>query len=203
MTPRRRSTRPAGLHWPALAGAVLQLLPVGAASQGLSAPGSVATVQVAPQPALPEPQLLALLLVNLARFSERSDGSARKPEMLVCTVGVGVGGLAIDTLTSRKAGGRPVRHRAVGGMADDMDCQLLFIAAGERRRLGMLLRESSSAGVLTVSDAPGFVDAGGMVQLEAVGDRFVFDINLAALRAAGLRLPPGVLSLARRVIGAE
>ena len=203
MTPRRPFARPAGLHWRALAGAFLQLSPVVAASQGLPAPGAAATVQLAPQPALAEPQLLSLLLVNLARFSERADGSARKPELLVCTVGVGVGGLAIDTLTSYKAGGRPIRHRAVASLADDKDCQLLFIAAGERRRLAMLLRDTSSIGVLTVSNAPGFVDAGGMVQLEAAGDRFVFDVNLAALRAAGLRLPPGVLSLARQVTGTE
>ena len=187
--------------WPALARRVLTLQPLTAPAQ--TAPGASATVQVAPQPVLPKPQLLALLLVNLARYAERADGVDRRPEVLVCTVGVGVGGLAIDMLTSRQARGRPIRHLALSDLSGSGDCELVFIADSEGPRLPLLLQKGPGHGVLTVSTAAGFLDAGGMVQLEAMGERFVFDINLAALRAARLRLPPGVLSLARRVVGTD
>jgi hypothetical protein len=46
---------------------------------------------------------------------------------------------------------------------------------------------------------PGFLAAGGMVELVIDSDAVRFDVNLRALREQHIRLPAKVLSLARQV----
>jgi len=55
------------------------------------------------------------------------------------------------------------------------------------------------APALTVGDVPGFVAAGGMIELVIDNDSVRFDVNLAALRQQRIRLPSQVLKLARQV----
>ncbi len=50
---------------------------------------------------------------------------------------------------------------------------------------------------LTVGDKPGFIAAGGMVELVIDNDSVRFDVNLVALREKRIRLSAQVLKLAR------
>jgi hypothetical protein len=52
---------------------------------------------------------------------------------------------------------------------------------------------------LTVGDVPGFLAAGGMIELLIDNDTVRFDVNLSALRGKNIRLPSQVLKLARQV----
>jgi hypothetical protein len=67
--------------------------------------------------------------------------------------------------------------------------------------MGRLLSAVDAGAVLTISDAQGFVDQGGVIELVESGDRFEFDINLGAAQRAGLRLSSQLLKLGRRVHG--
>lgn len=62
-----------------------------------------------------------------------------------------------------------------------------------------MLRALGQTPVLTVSDAPGFVQAGGMIGLKLRGGRIGFDINHGAARATGLVLSSQLLKLADEV----
>jgi hypothetical protein len=53
--------------------------------------------------------------------------------------------------------------------------------------------------ILTVSDAPGFVNRGGMIEFVLDSNRVRFEINLAAARAAGLNLSSELLRVATAV----
>ena len=55
------------------------------------------------------------------------------------------------------------------------------------------------APALTVGDVPGFLAAGGMIELLIDNDSVRFDVNLVALRGQHIRLPAQVLKLARQV----
>jgi len=55
--------------------------------------------------------------------------------------------------------------------------------------------------VLTVSDAAGFLDAGGMIQFLNENDRVRFAINTDATTRAKLKVSSKLLSLARPVGG--
>ena len=53
--------------------------------------------------------------------------------------------------------------------------------------------------VFTVSDAPDFAQAGGMVELFREGDRMRIAVNIDAIERARIRLSSRVLALARIV----
>lgn len=66
-------------------------------------------------------------------------------------------------------------------------------AADEIRELPLLADKP----VLTVSNAPGFIAAGGMIELVSAADHIVFAANPAAIAAAHLVVSSKVLKLAR------
>jgi YfiR/HmsC-like len=79
-------------------------------------------------------------------------------------------------------------------------CQMVFIAAGERDRIGEILQVLGRSSVLTVSDMPDFVDRGGMISLLLDEKKVRFEVNLFAVEQAGLKMSSQLLKLARRVI---
>lgn len=79
-------------------------------------------------------------------------------------------------------------------------CQVLFLPAGVRARRA-ILQQVAKLPILTVSDAPQFLDDGGIVQLSLVDKRVRFEINVAAADRAGLRLNSQLLRLAVSVRG--
>jgi hypothetical protein len=81
-------------------------------------------------------------------------------------------------------------------------CHVVFIgdAVGSATREEML-RSLGTRPVLSMSDHPTFLDAGGMVQLRIVNDRLRFEINLGPAQRNGLRVSSRLLQLATRVIG--
>ena len=76
------------------------------------------------------------------------------------------------------------------------DCNILFIAASERRRMPALLSAVASAGVLTVGDTAEFSALGGVIGLQLDGERIRLKVNLPAAEKAKVRISSRVLSLA-------
>jgi hypothetical protein len=76
-------------------------------------------------------------------------------------------------------------------------CDLLYIHSSYDT--WRVLLDRMGGAVLTVGDVPGFLAAGGMVELVIDSDAVRFDVNLKALRRKRIRLPAQVLSLARQV----
>jgi hypothetical protein len=54
--------------------------------------------------------------------------------------------------------------------------------------------------VLTVGDAPDFLERGGMIQFVLVANRVRFEVNLDAAREAGLQLSAELLKVAAKVV---
>jgi hypothetical protein len=54
----------------------------------------------------------------------------------------------------------------------------------------------NKAGVLTVSDMPGFLDHEGMIQFTLVGNRVRFEVNLDSVQSGGLTLSSELLKVA-------
>jgi hypothetical protein len=82
-------------------------------------------------------------------------------------------------------------------------CDMLFVAASEKRRFAEILEATKGAPVLTVSDEDGFMDAGGMMELIVVGDRVRWEINKVAITAGGLVASSQLYRSALRVTGAS
>jgi hypothetical protein len=77
---------------------------------------------------------------------------------------------------------------------------MLYVSASERQKLARLLRAlaKSPREMLTVSDLPGFVDQGGMVQLFFDEENTIhFALNVDQARQAGLQFKAQLRQLAR------
>ncbi len=109
-----------------------------------------------------------------------------------------------DTIRAKTAGSRPVKVRRLRWTNDKdraalKSCQVLFISASERHRLGEVLAELTEQPVLLVSDIPDFASVGGMIGLVLEKGNIVFEINVVSVERAGLRAQSKLLRLARIV----
>ena len=147
-----------------------------------------------------EYQVKAAILYNLAKFVEwPADAFANATQPLaICVVGLDpFGALLDDALRGHLVSGRAATVKRL----DDVkaDCHVLFVAASERRRLAAIIDQIGQASVLTVSDAEGFTDVGGIIGLSVDGERVRFDINTAGAERARLRLSARLMALASAV----
>jgi hypothetical protein len=76
---------------------------------------------------------------------------------------------------------------------------VVFISQSEEGRARKILPALAKAGVLTVSDMPGFLDHGGMIQFTFSGNRIRFEVNLDAAQEAQLTLSSELLKVASAV----
>lgn len=78
-------------------------------------------------------------------------------------------------------------------------CDLLFVDSSLQRGTLRGVETAGLAPTLTVGAVDGFISRGGMVEIVNVNDTLRFDVNLPALRRAGLSLNSQALKLARQV----
>ena len=151
-----------------------------------------------------EYQLKAVFLLNFARYVEWPAESLRNTGRIeLCVLGRDPFGEALEAIAGKQAQDREVSVRLLAMPQQAAECQLLFLAGSEERRMHAALRELASLPVLTVSDIDGFADAGGGIGFATVDDRVRFDINAAALQQASLKASAQLMRIARRVIGLE
>jgi hypothetical protein len=78
-------------------------------------------------------------------------------------------------------------------------CHMVYVAYDDSARRRAVLDELRSKPVLTVGDAPEFLDEGGIIRLLA-GERIEMSINLDQARASSLAIPAKMLEVARDVL---
>lgn len=76
---------------------------------------------------------------------------------------------------------------------------MAFLGASEEDRFEELFERAAKAGALTVGDVDGFVERGGMIELDTVGQRIGLRVNPEAVEGAGLQISSHLLKLARIV----
>jgi hypothetical protein len=79
-------------------------------------------------------------------------------------------------------------------------CHLLFICQSEQKQVGDIIEIVRNSSVLTVADADGFIEAGGIINLFTEDNKIRFDINQGAAEKAGLKIRSQLLRLAKRVV---
>jgi hypothetical protein len=156
------------------------------------------------QDSLSEYQIKAAYLFNFLKFAEYPNESFA--DLLAPTV-IGVigedpfGSALPQVVIGKSVHSRDLVIRIYRAGEDLRGAQILFIRAWERKGLPMILSSLRGSSVLTVSDAAGFLDAGGMIQFLSKNGRVRFAINAAATSQAKLKLSSKLLSLARVVGG--
>ena len=144
---------------------------------------------------LPEHQLKAKVLLQALLFVEWPAQAATGP-LPLCLVDPPPFAQALRPLAGQSLNGRPLELRDAGGGVAPWASSCRVVVAGPQA-LG--LPGGPPPGVLVVSDSEGALRRGAMLNLQLEQGRVVFDINLAATRAAGLDISARLLRLARFV----
>lgn len=107
---------------------------------------------------------------------------------------------AIDAIQGQPAKDKSMRVIVYhsGLIADEAlhNCRAAYISASEAQRLPALLNSLRPFPILTISDIPGFSGRGGMITLVKSGEHIKFEINLGAIKQAGLAISSKIIELA-------
>jgi hypothetical protein len=156
----------------------------------------------AQQPKVSEYQVKATYLYNFGRFVHwPPNATATKGDSFsVCVLGQDPFGPTLDsTLAGETLDGKPLAVKRISTPRDAGECRILFVSSTEEHHLKEILAATDQAGVLTVSDIPGFSRRGGMIQFVMEGDRVRFEINLTTAESAKLVLSSELLKVATAV----
>ena len=163
-----------------------------------------APIRIQAQSDLTEYQVKSAYLFNFLKFVEFPNESFADPlaPLVIGVVGEDPFGSALSQVVIGKTvQGRDLVIHVYRADEDLRGAHILFINASERKRFPMILSSLRGASVLTVSDAAGFLDAGGMIQFLNENQRVRFAINTDATARAHLKMSSKLLSLARPVGG--
>lgn len=145
----------------------------------------------------------AAFLFHFAQFVEwpaEAFADANSP-LTYCTIGDPFGGALDESVNGKSIGNRRLQVKHVKELEQIAGCQVLFIAAGEKKRHGEELAMASKRPVLTVGETDGFATEGGIIGFSREQNKIRFDINLDAAGKAQLKISAKLLSLAKTVIG--
>lgn len=150
----------------------------------------------------PEPRLKAAYVFNFAKFTHWPASADGFNPLTLCLLGRSPVAEALEQDAARvRIGQRPLQVSYVRLPGDLSACDLLYVSELDMSRARRLLGALAEWPILTISDIQGYAQEGGMIELRVVDSRLRFEIDLAAVRAAGLRLEPNLLKLATQVHG--
>ena len=170
---------------------------VSAAALALMAVASL--LQAAP---LQEYQVKAVFLFNFTQFVDwpaAAFNDASEP-IAICVLGKDpFGSYLDDAVRGERVDNRPLVVRRYM-RSDELDsCRILFISQSEAGQLDTIIAHARAMRALTVSDARGFGEHGGMVGFVTEDNRVRLRINLDAAKAAGLTISSKLLRVAELV----
>lgn len=152
---------------------------------------------------LSEAQVKAAYLYNFAKFVEwPAQVPPDNSEILLCVVGNNALEGALEALNGRNIGERQLRvvQQNYANLAFT-GCHLLYIGNTEQAHFLVILTALGNAPTLTLSDIEDFAGKGGGIGLVVRDNKVVFEVNLEAIRKAGLHLPGQLLNIATYVYG--
>ena len=149
--------------------------------------------------ALQEYQVKAVFLFNFTQFVDwpASAFADRAGPLAICILGDDPFGAYLDdAVRGEHVDSRALVVRRLTRAEDAGNCQILYISRSEAGRLDAIMPRVSALRALTVSDARGFGDRGGMIGFVTEDNRVRLRINLDAVRAAGLTISSKLLRVA-------
>lgn len=148
-----------------------------------------------------EPDVKAAFLYNFTRFVEWPSAANPSQPFRLCVV-------ATDDVL-RHAIERTVAGEQVGGrrlvvvepaLRELSACQIVFVGRNAGAGLQRILAAVRDQPVLTVSDAAGFVEQGGVIGFVLENNRVRFDVNVASAERARLKISANLLRVAKSIV---
>ena len=118
----------------------------------------------------------------------------------ICVLGRDPFAATLDsTITGESIAGKRLAAIRIASPQQASQCRILFISSSEQNHLKSVVTALEKLPVLTVSDIPGFIDRGGMIQFVLDNGRVRFAVNQTAAEQAGLNLSSQLLKVAYSV----
>jgi hypothetical protein len=140
-----------------------------------------------------EYKVKAAFVYNLTKYIEWPQPSKG---LTIGFVGKGpIGELLRQMLEGKNTDSGPIQVLLSPSDEELVRCNLLFIAYASPKEIHGVLEKVRDKGILTVGDAEGFANQGGMVGLVRIEDRVQVQINLEATQAARFKISSRLLNV--------
>jgi YfiR/HmsC-like len=142
-------------------------------------------------------------IYNFAKFVDWPSAAFAQPDspIVIGILGTDPFGNLIDRIIENKkigARGLVVKRLKWGTDLKDLkECKILFVGTSEKAHLDDLLQIVKTLPILTVGEAPGFAERGGVIRFVLEDNRVRFEINVEAAHQADLTISSRLLTLAR------
>jgi len=173
-----------------------------------------------------EYRIKAAFVYNFLKFVEggrfvvpevKKKDSDANDAIVIGVLGTPPSRIAFEEFKAKKVGARPLQVRGFKGLGQltgedgnvpsvhpDLDairrCHVLFFCPSEKSFLTPLLSSLRDSDILTVGDVPGFLEAGGVINLFIEDKKVRFEVNLAAAARARLTIRSSLLRMAARTV---
>lgn len=139
----------------------------------------------------------AAFVLKLVNFVQWPDDASQHGDLVVGFIGADETSDSLQRLASGKSvNGRKIVVRRLGHDGDLRSCHVIFVGASERKNIPAVLERLRGTSVLTVGEADGFGQHGGIVNLLLNEGRIRFEVNPHAAERAHLQISSRLLSLA-------
>lgn len=149
-----------------------------------------------------EYKIKAAFLYNFAKFVDWPPQAFKTPHdpFLICVLGRNPFGDALkEVIRGKSIEGRPFEFRDVRNASEASGCQILFVGSEEGRRFHSILQGPKALGILTVGEAQGFAESGGVINFIRDDGHVHFEINVDAAEQEQLHISSKLLGLAEIV----
>jgi hypothetical protein len=142
-------------------------------------------------------QVKAAFIYHFATFVEWPPAAGDRDAFRVAVLGDDAVAAELEqSLPGREIAGRAMQVQRLATLDELNDADMLFIGAEYNHSLKKLISQVGDRAVLVVTDAPGALDDGSMINFQVVDRRVRFEISLTAAERAGLALSSRLLSAA-------
>lgn len=150
-----------------------------------------------------EVQVEAAYLYNFGKFVRWPENSIRvqNSPFTICVLGKDPFDGALESVIAGESiGGARLVVKNIASIEGASGCKVMYINKEELRKFKPALDNLRRLPIVTVSDAGGFLQQGGMIQFVLVNNRVRFEVNLDAAHTAGIEFSSELLKVANKVV---
>lgn len=154
----------------------------------------------APSSTLKEYEIKAAFLYQFTKFVEWPEQSLNKQNAFsICVIGQNPFGEILTQLESEKVHTQQVKVVNIDASAADT-CHVVFISAAEGKNVSKIIGKLRGKSILTISEVPHFLEAGGLINFVKQEKNIRFQINQRDAEQSGIKISSKLLKLAERVV---
>ncbi len=150
---------------------------------------------------LQEYTVKAIRSLNFARFTQWSVSALNTSErtVSVCVLGNKIAQEAFAHIDRKTIGDKAIKILHPNQLKNFRQCQIIYLSQLDPQTSLEILSKIGYMAVLTIGEDKDFLKNGGMIQLEMADGKINMNINLVAVRRAGLEISSRALKLAKIV----